>query len=800
MDSGGMKQVLNIVFRCFLVPHMVTIGNHWKFSMDVGWMCDPWVANRARNSDAKRSILINSAPVFARDIPAENLLSAAGNQSMFQKNIFGYPLQLQKTRKAEALKRNKKLELDALKEYEKTATVERDAMARSILPGQEPPTSPSTPSSDPPPVTGVVPSASSQILPTDSVAIEYPNKTLESVVATGIVGSVTTAERMEQHDQDAQYCARHFAGHVVHSPLDIVLARLGSSAFPEKLTEFEKVVHTQLDTRIMKAVRANFKKESKTSPVDRTINGRYWLSRLADVAMEPASLLALDYFPNDSRNLPQSKQHGYSKNRKYDACLRSSAADRPTIFNIFVNVEFTLYDPPSITSNPLIGATRQVVKYQQAIINADDLLMFQSTRLSVPTLSFHGRGERTKLFVSILSHERFEFAVIDNCFSLDKLSTVSALLHLFRIASLYALGYNPLFIYKFTSPPDGFSVGDVRPVSVVLPTAEGAVKVNLTGKRLSKLRSAPFQRSTVVLEGILEQSPGLPYAVVKMSFIAEHRVWREKIIVDALYTANVQPAPVYAPKMLAAFAAHGLPLPASAQPSILRNRKEPFSVYVPRHLEIMIFESPPNARKLNCVPSAATFLAAAVDLFEAILDAFRRRVLHRDISVNNILVADNRLLVVDWEIGRRFTEFSFATQRGTITGTLDTMSVASLNQIDPLPHDDVESAVYVLLKVLTQTFVPPEDLERAWAPTLSAYCWDDPKVEPPRLAEIRMNMWGRTLELSSVNKTVNVLRSAGHATRADLILSLLTLPLPAQRQIMDFTDHAATSSCHSKIL
>ncbi|KAJ7688233.1 hypothetical protein B0H14DRAFT_3053390, partial [Mycena olivaceomarginata] len=72
-----------------------------------------------------------------------------------------------------------------------------------------------------------------------------------------------------------------------------------------------------------------------------------------------------------------------------------------------------------------------------------------------------------------------------------------------------------------------------------------------------------------------------------------------------------------------------------------------------------------------------------------------RRVLHRDISVNNILVAVNQLALVDWEIGRRFQEPLSATGRGTITGTLDTMSVASLANRDPLPHDDIESAVYV---------------------------------------------------------------------------------------------------------
>ncbi|KAF7336892.1 Pkinase-fungal domain-containing protein [Mycena venus] len=679
-------------------------------------------------------------------------------------------------------------QFEALELYETAASGERDAMARSILPGREPPSASLSTASDPPPV---VPSASfSQLLPTDSEAVKYPNKTLVSVVATGVIGSLTTGERREQRSEDARYCARHFAGHVVLSPLDVVLARLGTSALVDKLAELKEVACNQIDATLKDAVLANFSKESISSskPVDRTIDNRYWLSRLADAALSPAAdglLLALDYYPTPAEKLPEEKQHGYKKRRKYDASLRPSAAHGSSIFNIFVNVEFTNTDPPNVAFNPLIGATDHVAKYQQAITNADDLLKFQSTRLFVPTLSFHGKGKNTKLFVSILSCDRFEFAVIDHCFDSNKFPTVSALLHLFRIASLYQLGYSPLFIYNFTSPPPGFSVGDAVPAHVVL----GAVKVRLSGKRLSQLRSTPFQRSTVVLEGELDKQfpdrKGSTYVVVKMSFIAEGRLWREKIIVDALHTANVQPAPAYAPKILAAFAAHDSPPSGPPNDSeILRNGKRPagaledLPAMVPRHLE------------LKDVSSAAEFLATAEDLFRAILDAFRRRVLHRDISVNNILVADNQLLIVDWEIGRRFQEPSSAAGRGTVTGTLDTMSMASLANRDPLPHDDIESAVYVLLKVLTQTFVPPADQEREWATTLDTYCWDDPDVQPKRLLNMRLSMWmGRNFMDSTVGQTVRIFRSSGHATRAQLIHSLLSLPLPDQRDLINSSDY-----------
>ncbi|KAJ7364299.1 hypothetical protein DFH08DRAFT_838916 [Mycena albidolilacea] len=287
-----------------------------------------------------------------------------------------------------------------------------------------------------------------------------------------------------------------------------------------------------------------------------------------------------------------------------------------------------------------------------------------------------------------------------------------------------------------------------------------------------------------------------------MSFIAQGRLWREKIIVDALHTADIQPAPAYAPKILAAFAAHDSPPPGPPNDSEnLRNRKRPASALedlppiVPRHLEIMAFDSPPDARKLKDVPSAAEFLAAAEGLFRAILDAFRRRVLHRDISVNNVLVADNQLLLVDWEIGRRFQEPSRAAGRGTVIGTLDTMSIPSLANRDPLPHDDVEAAVYVLLKVLTQTFVPSVDQEHEWATTLDTYCWDDPYVPPRRLLSLRMSMWtARNYMDSMVGETTRIFHSGGHATRAQLIHSLLSLPLPCQRKLIDSSDYDAILS------
>ncbi|KAJ6584577.1 hypothetical protein B0H19DRAFT_390097 [Mycena capillaripes] len=414
----------------------------------------------------------------------------------------------------------------ALKRYEKHAAEEREAMAfqNGILPGCEPPSANLwTPS---PPVLLSDSASQSQILPTDLEALKSPSKTLETPSVTGIVAVIPTADRNELRAEDAAYCAKHFGGHVVLSQLNQVLTRLGTSVLVDKFTHCEKVARAGLESNFTENVLSCFTLESVSTSksIERVINNKYWLSALADVCFIPFhilhtadpdelaqaadpeaddSQLAVDYFPTPGEKLPEQKQHGYKKNRKYDASLRPCAAESSSIFNIFVNIEFTKTEAPNVGSNPLIGASQNVAKYQQAITNADDLLTFQSTRLYVPTLSFHGKGSKTKLFFSILSQERLEFAVVADCFSTAKFPTVSALLNVLRTTSLYQLGYNPLFLYKLTSS-ELFSLGDVVPASVILPEAPGAV--TLSELRLSSLRSTPFQRSTVVFKGQLNES------------------------------------------------------------------------------------------------------------------------------------------------------------------------------------------------------------------------------------------------------------------------------------------------------
>ncbi|KAJ7696080.1 hypothetical protein B0H17DRAFT_1178129 [Mycena rosella] len=585
------------------------------------------------------------------------------------------------------------------------ASREREVIRMNILPVRFPaeyiyplkraPTGPGTPSTGLATPQPVVPSTSdSQLLPLDPEAIDHPNKTLVTPSATGIISGLTTAQRKEQHEDDAPstlpatWCSHH-----------------STSCWPDWARR--RWSTSSRSSRKWLALNSTRRSRTPYSPADRPIDNRYWLSRLAEAALKPAvdvSLLVLDYFPTPAEKLPEQEQHGYNKTRKYDAFALLQQSDR-------------------------------VAKYQQAIINTDDLLTFQPTRLFVPTLSFHGKGENTELF---LNQERLEFAVVDDGFKSDNFPTISALLHLFRTASMFQLGYNPLFTYIFSSPPSNFSVGDAVPASVVLPGFQAPVRLN--GKRLSQLRSTPFQRSTFVLEGELHEDDNEPTPVV------------------------VKPDPTYAPKLLAAFAAHGS---SPVNPSeILRTGQKRMTTHLTALSEVMIFASPREARKLG-VSSATKLLAAAKQLFLAILDAFRRD---------------------------RPTLRGAVAGQGTVIGTLDTMSVASLNNNNPLPHDDVESAIYVFLKLLTQIFVPPLDKQDEWATILhSKYWWDDPDVDPQTLGDLRMGLWtGHHIKTSAIAATLQIFQSAGRMARAQLVVSLLSLPLPMQ--LADSSDYETVLS------
>ncbi|KAJ7359324.1 hypothetical protein DFH08DRAFT_931882 [Mycena albidolilacea] len=582
--------------------------------------------------------------------------------------------------------------LAALKLYEKAASAERDARM-SLLQGREPPSV----GSNTQPV--VLPSASnSLLLPTDPEAIGYPDKTLESVSATG--GFVT-----ETCNELRWKCK--------------LLPWACSALTTRRRTGQNGLIGAG--------------RQSHGAPASGAHQPR--------PEFQEGCTGESYQIPTPAESLPAQKQHGYNRVRMYGAVLRPSAAAQSNILNILVNVEFTKTEAPTVASNPLIGASANVAKYRQAITNAVGLLTFQPTRLFVPTLSFHGKEEKTTLFISIPSQERLEFAIVPNCFNSKGFP-------------LSRPSYTFSELRHYTSSATTLSLSTTS-----LPTC---------WRCCTRFRHSSRHSGTIVLEGALdEQSPhntSTP-VVVTSCFISDRRQWRESIVVNALYTADPEHPPAYAPKLLGAFAALGPPSVGSSSESSanLPMRKRKASVLdvlalVPRHLEVMLFASPRHSRKLKDL-SVAEFLTAVEQLFEAILDAFPSRPPFSSRSTGSS--ADTLRSCRQLSCG------------GTVTGTLVAMSVASLRNDNPLPHNDMESAVYVL-NALTQTFVPPVDQQRKWVAALQR-C---------------LRTFGRAYG-PAVTVHRQFLPLCGFSSRSDMRLvpssssSLLSLPLPAKRQAGD---------------
>ncbi|KAF7298857.1 hypothetical protein MIND_00833500 [Mycena indigotica] len=639
----------------------------------------------------------------------------------------------------------------------------------------------------------------SQLLELDPTQI-LP-QTLPTIPKTGMHGSVTTAELNAARKLDEQYCRQHFENHVTFSTLPAILEKLGGTAFCDRFNHLKQTASKVLPGKrgLKQKVMAAFVAEStnnRGSPkvlLDPKlyIENTYWLSALAKTALPATQVEVMEFIPSQGDFMPH--QQGYVKRRKYDAALRPFHAQSTTIFNVLVNIEYTGIDAPSYATNPLIGASEQISKYQQAITNAADLLTMQSTRFYIPTLSFHGRGRKAKLFVSILNQDRLEFTVVEDCFG-SQLSTVSALLALFQRASLYELGFSPLFTYSFTTPRPEFSLGDAMPHVIHLPEFP---EIDLTGRRLSQLRTRPFGRSTLVLEGV--HSDPTKIWVIKLTFIVDNHAWREKIVLDALCSDSNSPH--YVPKLVAWFTAVGSHYPTCnhGSQSLKTSRERPAAgtlslpPLIPRHLEAMAFESPRDTRKLIELETSE-LIDIAIEIFLALLDTFKRHIIHRDVSSGNLLAVAQRILVIDWETGRIFE--SEPLQSGTeVTGTLDTMAVLALKKtLNPLPHDDVESAAYVLLKALTQGFqrhnplCPPE-----WQECLAKYRWDNGDSQPFDLIASRLNLWDRN-DFSTLGDTKTYFKKAGDHLAVKFIDAIFSMPLPVHRWNAGLDEMAATAA------
>ncbi|KAK4049724.1 hypothetical protein OIV83_003999 [Microbotryomycetes sp. JL201] len=126
-------------------------------------------------------------------------------------------------------------------------------------------------------------------------------------------------------------------------------------------------------------------------------------------------------------------------------------------------------------------------------------------------------------------------------------------------------------------------------------------------------------------------------------------------------------------------------------------------------------------------------------------------VLHRDISIGNVLHSQGQLVLTDWDCAWAKTLDNSSAERRQRTGTLDTMAIAVLKPADsrprnstPFNHDllhDLESAVYVFLKIVwwhLRLSASPDESE-FWNEVL---LFDNPTVDTLTIAGQRALLWG----------------------------------------------------------
>ncbi|KAF9483011.1 hypothetical protein BDN70DRAFT_828166 [Pholiota conissans] len=105
-------------------------------------------------------------------------------------------------------------------------------------------------------------------------------------------------------------------------------------------------------------------------------------------------------------------------------------------------------------------------------------------------------------------------------------------------------------------------------------------------------------------------------------------------------------------------------------------------------------------RPLTHFRSTKEFVSAVADAMEAHDEAyFKAGILHRDISVGNILITDKGGILIDWDMCIRLSPEKKSARRPKRTGTWQFMSARLLQEpsASHMLEDDRESALYVLL-------------------------------------------------------------------------------------------------------
>ncbi|KAG2746623.1 hypothetical protein P692DRAFT_20679435, partial [Suillus brevipes Sb2] len=109
-------------------------------------------------------------------------------------------------------------------------------------------------------------------------------------------------------------------------------------------------------------------------------------------------------------------------------------------------------------------------------------------------------------------------------------------------------------------------------------------------------------------------------------------------------------------------------------------------------------------RELSTFRSTRELVSVVADALEAHEEAYHKAgILHRDVSVGNLIVTDDgEGLLIDWDLCRKRSTLQKRCHDQTISGgTWQFMSAALLS--DPTKHQDFEDDLESFLHVLTWT-------------------------------------------------------------------------------------------------
>ncbi|KAH7107881.1 hypothetical protein BKA62DRAFT_792345 [Auriculariales sp. MPI-PUGE-AT-0066] len=591
--------------------------------------------------------------------------------------------------------------------------------------------------------------------------------------------------------------------------------------FMKHFQEARTKANTSVEFHNMSALKSDlircFEEERKTIPAGCTqpetlrsvnIRGQYWMEYLADFAgpaghtfqfqcnheknfttvktkksrhsgLSDKGDSPLSSSQSGSQTSASSSQEAdtdYTKKRKLDAYLRIRKTEVHLADTVLIPVELTTSQiAANVAKNPQTAFTNE--KLRQVLMNASDLLNLQPSRFAVWYLCFSGTN-LTKLHVGVLGRTILRLAVIEDAFS-QNLSLTSALLHTLRTSPIHNLGFLPFFDYSYN-----IKAGHLLPLAVHLPPDEYSQEPSEDGspieeityliiqpeQPLSSQTGSTFGRGTYCLKA----QKGTGDKVLKLAWVSEDRTEREAKANRALACATGRPTLLHSPAMSYAFAFHSIPLYGSALTT------DPTTL---RHAEFMVFDTPGDGKRLlnakhQLTHSPSVTFRILRQLVLAVMEAGARRVVHRDISLGNVLVRYNghehELLFLDYECA----EGPDLPTSERVAGTVDTMAIELLPDIfdfttvapNARPWLDLQVIVYLSLKLLTQSFVPTEQMAHPWKTALNYLLWDT--TDGTLIRHVREQFWSK-----KAGPLINTFESMNATAHAELLRRLAAIPL-----------------------